>query len=152
MKKIYAEGEIVEGRLKLKNPIKFKLDVSNIKGEVDITVGKRERTRSTGRKDQTGNQNGYYWSVVIKMICDYTGETEPMRIHDALKMKFLAEPVGDGKVGRTLMSPGSTAGLNTWDFEQYLEKVRYFAAMELNIAIPLPNELNEQLKVELGLK
>lgn len=143
MRKVYAEGDIIEGRLKLKNPIKFKLDVSHLNGEVDIEIGKRERIRSTGRIDQMGNQNGYYWGVIIKMICDYTGETEAMRVHDALKMKFLSEPVGNGVAGRALMSPGSTSTLNTWDFEQYLEKVRYFAAIELGLKIPLPNEVPE---------
>lgn len=37
--------------------------------------------------------------------------------------------------------PKSTAEVTTFEFEQYLEQIRAFAAQELRMGIPLPNEL-----------
>lgn len=133
MKPIYADGIITEGRLKLANPSQFKATIAHLKGEVRIKVFKKEKPRSL-------NQNSYYWGVVIKMICDSTGEMEPERVHDALKMKFWTIPVGDGRFGRALLTPGSTTDMSTVQFEEYVEKCRLFAAQELNITIPIPGE------------
>lgn len=130
---VYAPAQVIDGKLKLANPEQFKAAIASLKGEVIVKVAKKERIRSL-------NQNSYYWGVIIKYLCDYTGETDPERIHDALKMKFWARPVGDGKLGRALLAPGSTTDMTTRDFEEYVEKCRNFAAQELGIVIPLPNE------------
>ena len=93
------------------------------------------------RDNRSNAQNRYYWGVVIKMISDYTGFF-PDEVHEVLKTKFLgyekALPTGEAvKVSL------STAELDTYDFEQYLEQCRIFAASDLEIIIPLPNECLE---------
>jgi hypothetical protein len=69
------------------------------------------------------------------MIAADTG-SEPEEVHDAMKLRFLL--VSKGRLGVTLKS---TTDLSTVEFEEYLEKVRAYAAMELRITIPLPNEV-----------
>jgi hypothetical protein len=136
MNKIYADGEVIGGKLKLKNSAKFIADVAGLKGEVRITVGKKERPRSIP-------QNNYYWGVVIKMIADFVGENEPENIHEAMGLRFAGVPAGDGKLGRALLVRKSTSDMNTFEFEEYMEKIRNFAAMELQLTIPLPNEVQD---------
>jgi len=42
--------------------------------------------------------------------------------------------------GKEMEYVRSTTKLNTTAFEEYLEKIRLWASMELNCLIPLPNE------------
>lgn len=42
----------------------------------------------------------------------------------------------------------STTGLNTKEFEDYLAKVRRFAATDLNIFVPLPGETEFSYEIE----
>ena len=98
---------------------------------VFVTVEKitRERQRSL-------DQNAYYWGVVVKILAGETGYTKD-EMHDALKVKFLTyENV------RGIPTVLSTANLNTKQFEVYLEMVRRWAAMDLGIVIPEPNQVD----------
>jgi hypothetical protein len=93
------------------------------------------------RENRSGNQNKYYWGVVIKTLSDETGFT-PEEMHEVLKRKFLKYnkvlPNGE-QVGITM----STTDLDTKEFEEYMEEVRRFAIQELDILILLPNEIIE---------
>lgn len=72
------------------------------------------------------------------MIALETGN-DPEDIHEALKMKFLkAYPVKLGNDTMPVMP--STIKLNTTEFNNYIEKIRVWAA-EQNILIPDPNEV-----------
>ena len=135
-KKIYADGEIVGGKLKLKDSARFVAELAGLKGEVRVTVGRKERIRSIP-------QNSYYWGVLVKMIADYIGEAELELVHEAIGLKFAGIPAGDGKAGRSLLIRKSTTDMTTLEFEEYLEKCRNFASLELGIRIPLPNEILE---------
>lgn len=138
MKKVYADAKIVDGKLKLANAAKFIADLTSLKGDVRVTVGKKESPRSIP-------QNNYYWGVVVKLIAQDTGESEPEIIHEALGLKFASVPAGNGNKGRALMVRKSTTDMTTTEFEEYVDKCRNFAAMELGIRIPLPNEQFEVL-------
>lgn len=93
---------------------------------VDITIKMERSQRST-------NQNKYYFGVVCKVLGDYFGY-EVDEMHEALKMKFLQ--IGPCDVP-TLKS---TTKLNTAEFEDYLERIRRWAATEYAVVVPLPNE------------
>lgn len=86
------------------------------------------------RKLRTNEQNRYYWGVVIDLLSDYTGYT-PDEMHLALKMEFL-------KVERAGLLPTarSTTELDTAEFNRYIEQIRDWASMKLNVYIPEPNE------------
>lgn len=97
-------------------------------GTYYIDINKKTKKRTTP-------ENSYYWGVVIEMIADYTGH-DPDEIHEAMKLKYLRK--GVDKYG--LITTRSTASLTTTEFEEYLEKVRAWAAVTLSLTIPLPNE------------
>jgi hypothetical protein len=104
--------------------------VRSLKGDVSVTVKKRTKPRSS-------HQNRYYWGVVVAMLSEYTGY-EHEEMHDALKLLFLRKPAHAPGLPDTLRS---TSDLSTKEFEDYLERVRRWADIELSIIIPLPNEI-----------
>ncbi len=88
-------------------------------------------------KKRSLNQNAYYWGIVIKMIADrggYRGRKELFGIHEQMREYFLKIVLfGDAYVL-------STTALNTVKFEEYCAKIRQWAAIAIDVQIPLPNE------------
>lgn len=78
------------------------------------------------------------WGVVVKMLSDEMGLI-PEETHELLKGMFLKKGVEVG--GKRYEIVKSTASLSIEEFEEYLEKIRLWAAVELNCEIPLPNEI-----------
>lgn len=95
------------------------------------------------KKKRSLNQNRYYWGVVIKVISDHTGYTSD-ETHQELARMFLKYDNN----GKTFVH--STTKLNTFDFEQYLEKCRNWALNEMSLDIPLPNEITEEMYIQLN--
>ena len=93
-------------------------------------------TASPGQKKLTRSQrqNAYYWGVVLKTIGDDIGYL-PEEIHQLMAKEFLSYEKSPGE-----RFVRSTASLNTAEFETYLENVRRFAATDLGINVPEPNE------------
>lgn len=85
------------------------------------------------KKSRSNQQNRYYWGVVCKLVSDHTGYM-PEEVHQIMAEKFLSYE----KDGRVFTR--STTKLKTAEFEDYMEKCRRWAAMELQVYIPLPNE------------
>ncbi len=83
---------------------------------------------------RSGNQNRYLHGVVYKTIADFTG-CDPDEVHEFLAHKFLSLGESNGIPRRQ-----STAKLNTSEFEGYCERCRAWAATELGVVVPLPNE------------
>jgi hypothetical protein len=101
---------------------------------ITITVSKKGKPRSL-------NQNAYMWAVVYEYIADETGHS-PEEVHAAMKQLFLPRqflPFG----GHTVEMAKSTTDLSTEEFESFIERVRSFAATELSLRIPLPNEYHD---------
>ena len=96
--------------------------------EVEVIVRRRKKSRSLP-------QNAYYFGVCIKLLCETTGYTDD-EMHIALKMMFLQDKT------RKIPTLISTTSLTTVSFEEYLEKIRQWAAQELSCSIPLPNEVD----------
>ncbi len=83
-------------------------------------------------------QNRYYWSVVLPMIASHVGHT-PEEIHYWFKEEFLPRKfITMGK--KELEIRKTTTELSTGEFEEYLAQVRSWAAQNLALGIPLPNE------------
>lgn len=91
------------------------------------------------RKDRSGNQNKYYWGVVIRELCNHTGYNSD-EMHEVLKAKFNPKELVFKQTGEAVKIGGSTADMNTLEFETYLEQIRIFSLTELDILIPLPNQ------------
>jgi hypothetical protein len=113
-----------------------------------ITIEERKKVRSL-------SQNAFYWGCIIPPIVtllrEYGNDVDGDDTHE-----FLMENVGklnknivllDGEV-KTVS--GSSAILKPMEFEEYLTKVRSFAA-EHGVILPLPNEhtLHEQFRHNL---
>lgn len=121
-----------DGKLTLHNKAGFAGIVKHLAGKrVTLTIGENKPERS-------GNQNAYYWGVVLKTIGDELGYTQD-ELHEALKWKFLRKEAEPDKF-RPFDTVRSTAKLKTDEFEDYLDRVRMWAASEMGIVVPLPNE------------
>ncbi len=120
-------GEVKNGALILEYPKRYSEYLKHISGRV-ILILKRPR------KPRSLSENNYYWGVVIQLISDETGFT-PEEAHQAMKWLFLRKQINN------IFTVYSTAILNVIEFEYYVEQVRRWAQSELNIRIPLPNEL-----------
>jgi hypothetical protein len=83
-------------------------------------------------------QNKYYWGVVVEIVAEHTGYN-PHEAHQELAEMFLSYTHENGK-----RFVESTTELNTLEFEKYTEKCRIWAASELQVTIPLPNEITEE--------
>ncbi len=94
------------------------------------------------RENRSHNQNRYYWGVVVKMFSDESGFT-PDETHELFKKEFLSYDKAFKNTGEAKTISRSTPDLDTWEFEQYLEQCRIYAAINLEIVIPLPNECIE---------
>lgn len=124
---------VVEDDLTLRfiNPAEFKNHLLPFKGlRVEVTAEKQIRRRSD-------DQNRYYRGVVLKMIadhCGYRGSDEIEGLHQEMRRKFLP------KRG-SLNIPVSTSTLNTIEFGEFIENIRRWAAADLMLYIPDPNEV-----------
>jgi hypothetical protein len=122
-------GQIKDGKLLLDKGQQFNAHLASLSGKrVEVTVDKLKHPR-------TNSQNRWYWGCILKLISDYTGE-EPENLHNALKAHFAPKNI----VG-SIVVPRSSRTLDTIEFAEYCEKVRRWAAEELNINIPDPNEV-----------
>lgn len=83
------------------------------------------------RSERSNNQNNYYWGVVLQLLSDHTGYTTD-EMHEICKHQFL---IVHGKFDYVK----STTKLNTVEFEEYLDKIKNWAAV-LGVNIPNPNE------------
>lgn len=125
---IIHEGRVDKGQLHLKNKSRYLVQLSKLEGkEIELIIRQKKSQRSL-------DQNSYYWGVVVAILGDHCGY-DPEEMHEALKFKFLRK----GKEG--LETVTSTTDLNTKEFEDYLERIRRWASMELNCFIPQPNEV-----------
>ena len=99
-----------------------------------VTISNKKMKRSI-------EQNSYMWGVVYDMIADEMGIT-PDEAHQMLAKMFLKIKEIEVK-GVIYAITKSTTKLKTDEMEEYLEKCRRFASMELHILIPKPNEVPE---------
>ena len=99
--------------------------------DIDLTIEKHRSTRSV-------NQSRYYFGVIVKMLSDELGYTKG-EIHEILKGKFLSDEIRVGN--ETIRYSKSTADLKTDAFENLMTDIREWASAELNIFLPLPNQI-----------
>jgi len=102
-----------------------------------VTISLKKQKRSI-------EQNGYLWGVVYAMLADEMGLTKD-EVHQMMAIMFLK--IKEIEVcGVMYAITKSTTKLKTDGMEEYLEKIRRFASMELHILIPLPNETIEEIE------
>ena len=100
--------------------------------DIDVTIEKHRSTRS-------GNQNRYYFGVIVKMLSEETGYSKG-EMHEVLKGRFLGQ---ETKIGNeTVFYTKDTSSLKTTEFEEYLSDIREWASVELGCYLPTPNEVD----------
>ena len=91
------------------------------------------------RKKRSIPQNSYFWGVIVKIIHDETGN-DAQDIHDVLCGECFGwiecEVMGIQKNKPVR----GTSTLSVEEFEAFCEWCRAFAATEIGIIVPLPNE------------
>ena len=124
------KANVEKGKLTLDDIFAFKAELSRLEGK-SITVELKQQ-----RKARSGNQNRYYWLIVIGLISESTGYT-PDECHELLKQIF--NGVSRDIAGATYLIPQTTTKLNTKEWEDYMSLIRTWASAELGLFIPCPN-------------
>lgn len=88
-------------------------------------------------RNRSNHQNAYYWGVVLRILSEHTGHSSD-ELHEYCKSKFNPKHIEIN--GQIELIGKTTQEMSTIEFEDYLEKVRIWAATELGVSIPLPNE------------
>lgn len=135
---VVGSAEIRSGRLFIRNRKAFDAQIAQLREgwELEVTVKRQRATRSQ-------QANRFYWGVVIHLLSEHTGYT-PDEVHDFCKMKFipkrLAVQNGNGVIQDEFVLGGSTREMNTVDFYEYVDAIRQWAAEELDVVTPYPDE------------
>lgn len=124
-------GQAMDGKLKLDKREKFFKYLSSLKGMVQLRLEKVKNIRSLA-------ENRYYWGVIVKMVSEEMAII-PDEAHEFLKSIFLKK--GIEFKGKRFEITRSTTSLSVKEFEDYCEKCREWAALELSVPIPVPNEV-----------
>ena len=127
-------GQVKHGKLKLDKQAKFNEYLVSLNGVVKLVLG-----RWSDKEKRSLAQNNYYHGVIVKLVANEMGFLVPDDAHNYLRSLFLKKGVDAN--GKRYEIIGSTTALNPQEFEEYTEKCRLWAAQELNLVIPLPNEV-----------
>ena len=90
------------------------------------------------KKNRSVSQNKLYWKW-ITCIGNEIGYM-PDELHAIMADKFLPDVFVEYG-GKQIKQDKSTSRLNTKEFTEYLEKIDRFAAAELGIVLPSPDDL-----------
>ena len=111
--------------------------------------GKRMKiTVRRAYKKRSNKQNAYYHSIILKYISDcmfeFTGEKwSAEQAHDFCKCMFFGTTKVNEDTGTIITIPKSSTTNTTIEFEDVMEEIRQFFAMEFAWVIPLPGEAIE---------
>ena len=133
MTTIETFGKIEGGKLTLHNRKRFEQDLSECKDcEIILTVKKRGR--------RTSAQNRYLFGIVYtecKIRFQELGYRKTVdEVHIFFKRLFLPENILDQHGTVIGQWEGSTTELNKTEFSEYIERIREWAADNLEINIP----------------
>lgn len=128
-------GKIGEdGRIHLHEIYQKRLNIflQSFKPDTQVYVTVQKAGANRARSDL---QNNYYWGVVIELTRNFCGYSKE-EMHDAFGMMFRKMEAVDG-----IPTIRSTTTMSTEEFSEYVENCRRFAAEELRVYIPDPNEV-----------
>lgn len=132
---IETTGTVRKGRLEIRRRKDFAAGLKRMRdGEVAVTVMPLKASRS-------GQQNRWYWGVIVELLSEHTGYT-PDEVHEVLKAKFLPKRLavadGNGAIRGEFVIGGTTTKLDKIAFGEFCEAVRRWAAEDLGVVIPDP--------------
>lgn len=141
-------GTIKNGRIEHQVPEMFQNYITfNFKEgqDVEITVKKKFKKRTSGQPWEETNFNGYYWAVVVRMVADEIGELNQEVVHGYIQ-------VGAGNYTQMRSGdriPKGTSDMSGADFAEYCMRARMWAGTPGNICdagifIPQPHEIERE--------
>lgn len=136
MTDIVTTCSIRNGRMDVRNRQRLAEEVKHAPdGEYTLTLSRKRATRSV-------QSNRYYWGVVVELLSDHTGYT-PDEIHEVLKAKFIPKRLsvsdGNGEIKGEFVIGGTTTEMNKLEFGEFITRIREWAAEELHVVIPDPD-------------
>ncbi len=132
-------ANVEKGRLVFEEPDNFSMWLNQFIGKrVEVIVRKKKKIRTTGKADELGNQNGYYWSVVLPLSAKELGYTVD-EMHEIFTNEYAPYTTRDFK-GKKVPIKIRTSEMDTLQFTEYVETIRQVMA-EMNIIIPDPNKI-----------
>ena len=124
---------VTNGKLSLANRPEVLRYVQTLQGDVTVVIEKVKKNRSI-------QQNRYLFGVCYKLISEHTGfSTE--ECHQIFKKMFLSYSKKSKITGKEKVFIRSTTSLKTDAMDAYIEEVKQFASMELQIFIPDPTQV-----------
>lgn len=133
MIRIEGWAHIQDGILYLENRKKFEAEIGQCQDcQVIITVKKRGK--------RSNPQNSYYHAVIVENIrhrlIELGHRITHEECHEEIKRKFLPEPLVDADGTIIFEKAGSTTDLNKSEFSEFVERIREWASINLDIDIP----------------
>lgn len=136
MTKLESYGYVEGGKLHILNRKRMDQDLKEFRPCDVVIIIKKKGKRSL-------QQNAYYFGVVIKEIQlrlrDLGSRVDTDDIHEYLKQWFNKEKIKTPQ-GELLEIGVTTTDLNKYEFSEYVERIREWASMSLDINIPDPGE------------
>lgn len=125
-------------KIKLEKPKEFLHWIEQFEGKlVEIHVKRKTKKRTTGKHDELGNQNGWYWGCILPICAKELGYTNN-EMHEIFTNEYA--PYRSVKYGNKFIKVSiRTSEMNTVQFAEYCETIR-MAMAELGIIIPDPYE------------
>jgi hypothetical protein len=129
------------GKIPLETSMMIRDCLAKLKDATRIQITIREE-----KPQRSKNQNAYYWAVVVpivhRMFVDAGNDMHKDEVHELLKQE-----VGGNTTAKVVITPDgkrkvitkSSSKLNTQEWEDFMEKIRAWAA-QFQVIIPLPNE------------
>jgi len=137
-------GTIERGEFVPDDPDRWLRHLSSFRDDTRVTATIKREART-----RTGPQRRYYFGVIVTMVSHHTGH-EIEEVHLNLKMNYIRVledgtqvvglPAERDKNG--LLRIGSTKKFSTKQQEEYNEIIRRWAAVELFLNIPEPNQVD----------
>lgn len=130
------KAKVEQNKLKLEEPEEFGLWCGQFEGKiVNVKVDQYRKPRSTGKADELGNQNGWYWSTILPICSKALGYTVD-EMHEVFLAQFapyIYREIGEKKVAVKIRS----SQMNTFQFAEYCDSIIVEMA-QMSIVIPDP--------------
>lgn len=127
-------GRVEKGRVIFDQPERWQGFVARFEGKrVEVVLERHRQTRSL-------QQNRYYWSVVVPIFGEWSGEFKE-EAHETLKsLHLMVEKVLP--TGELVRKPGQSRTLTTVEFAAYVERVCVWLAQQ-GVYVPPPGAVPE---------
>jgi len=106
--------------------------------KVEVVIKKKRKKRTSGQPDELGNQNAWYWGVILPLCGGELGYTSE-EIHEIFISQF-APYIYKDFAGQKVAIKIRTHEMDTIQFTQYVESIRVKMS-GLGITIPDPEKI-----------